>query len=35
VIGEIRIVRCPRIDLADLALRQRIAILAEKTQFAE
>src|SRR5260370_7316925 len=33
MIGEIRIVRDPRIDLADLALPQAIAILAEKAQF--
>src|SRR5882672_4966303 len=33
MIGEIRIVRDPRIDLADLTLRQAIAILAEKAQF--
>src|SRR3984957_17691811 len=33
VIGEIRIIRYPRIDLADLALRQHPAILADEAQF--
>src|SRR5216683_6510948 len=32
VIGEIRVVRDARIDLADLPLRQRRAVLAEKAQ---
>src|SRR3979409_858278 len=33
LIAEIRVVRIPRVYLADLALRQRAAIVAQKAQF--